>query len=54
MDPTTPQALVFLRLPDRATVLGGTSGIRIAERDLEAPTPVSPASPAPGSPAPAG
>jgi hypothetical protein len=107
MDPATPQALVYLHLPDGATVLGGvlftapigsgpcpggaltlwhyhqatatremihvwlfdnpggsfatglggTSGIRIAERELEAPAPVSPASPAPvspASPAPAG
>jgi hypothetical protein len=40
-----------------ATGIGGTSGIRIAERELEAPAPVSPASPAPvspASPAPAG
>jgi hypothetical protein len=108
MDPATPQALVYLHLPDGATVLGGvlftapigsgpcpggaltlwhyhqaaatremihvwlfdnpggsfatgiggTSGIRVAERELEAPAPVSPASPAPApvapvSPAPA-
>jgi len=103
MDPATPQALVYLHLPDRATVLGGvlftapigsgpcpggaltlwhdhqaaatremirvwlfdnpggsfatgiggTPGIRIAERELEAPVPVAPGIPAPGSPAPA-
>jgi hypothetical protein len=36
-----------------ATGIGGTPGIRIAERELEAPVPVAPASPAPASPAPA-
>jgi hypothetical protein len=103
MDPATPQALVYLHLPDGATVLGGvlftapigsgpcpggaltlwhyhqaaatremihvwlfdnpggsfatgiggTSGIRVAERELGAPAPVSPASPAPAPVAPA-
>ena len=109
MDPAAPQALVYVRLPDGATVLGGVlftapiglgpcpggaltlwhyhkatatremihvwlfdnpggsfatgigggSGIRVAERELEAATPaepeqVAPAPAAPASPAPAG